>query len=93
MSAPATTPTVRRTVIIEPRKGPLAFNFPELWAYRELLVFLAWREVRVRYKQTTLGIAWVLVQPLVTIIFFSLIFGRFAHLPSDGLPDPLFILS
>jgi lipopolysaccharide transport system permease protein len=80
-------------VIIEPRRGPLAFNFPELWAYRELLVFLAWREVRVRYKQSVLGIVWVLIQPLATMVFFSLVFGRLAHLPSEGVPYPLFILS
>lgn len=93
MSSRATAVSPRRTVIIEPRRGALAFNFRELWAYRELLVFLAWREVRVRYKQSVLGIVWVLIQPLATMIFFSLVFGRLAHLPSEGIPYPLFILS
>jgi lipopolysaccharide transport system permease protein len=93
MSAGAAAGTSRRTVIIEPRRGPIAFNFAELWAYRELLLFLSWREVRVRYKQSVLGIVWVLIQPLATMVFFSLVFGRLAHLPSDGVPYPLFILS
>jgi len=90
MSA-ATAP--RRVVVIEPRRGALAFNFGELWEYRELLVFLAWREVRVRYKQSVLGIGWVLIQPLVAMIIFSVVFGRFAKLPSEGLPYPLFVLT
>jgi len=70
-----------------------ARDFGELWAYRELLLFLAWREVRVRYKQSALGIAWVLIQPLITMVLFSVVFGRLAHLPSGALPYPLFVLS
>ena len=93
MSSSALVDKSRRTVIIEPKRGALAFNFRELWAYRELLIFLAWREVRVRYKQSALGIVWVLIQPLATMVFFSLVFGRLAHLPSEGVPYPLFILS
>src|SRR5262249_18707878 len=83
----------KRAVVIEPRRGALAINFRELWEGRELLFFLAWREVRVRYKQTALGIVWILIQPLVTMIIFSLIFGRLARLPSEGIPYPLFVLS
>jgi lipopolysaccharide transport system permease protein len=83
----------RRQIVIERRRGPLAFDFAEFWAYRELLVFLAWREIRVRYKQTALGIAWVLLQPLVSMLIFTIIFGRIAHLPSEGVPYPLFILA
>jgi lipopolysaccharide transport system permease protein len=93
VSARAAAGASRRVVIIEPSRGALAFNFTELWEYRELLIFLAWREVRVRYKQSALGIGWVLVQPLVAMIIFSVVFGRFARLPSEGLPYPLFVLS
>jgi len=83
----------RRLVILEPRRGRLAFDFGELWSYRELLLFLTWREIRVRYKQSALGIAWVLIQPLITMVLFTVVFGRLAHLPSDALPYPLFVLS
>ena len=62
----------------------------ELWAYRELVYFLAWRDVKVRYKQTVLGVAWAVLQPLLGVIVSSLIFGRLAHMPSDGIPYPLF---
>jgi lipopolysaccharide transport system permease protein len=93
MSSRSAAAGSRPLVIIEPRRGPLAFNFAELWEYRELLVFLAWREVRVRYKQTALGVAWVLIQPLVSMLIFTVIFGRIAHLPSEGVPYPLFILA
>jgi lipopolysaccharide transport system permease protein len=93
MSSPAAAGGSRRQVIIERRRGRLVFDFAELWAYRELLLFLAWREVRVRYKQSALGIAWVLIQPLITMLLFTVVFGRLAHLPSDTLPYPLFVLS
>jgi len=93
VSAPAATGAARRTIVIERKRGPLAFDFRELWEYRELLLFLTLREVRVRYKQTSLGIVWVLIQPLITMIIFSVVFGRLAHLPSEGMPYPLFILS
>lgn len=93
MSARAAAGASRRVVVIQPSRGALALNFGELWEYRELLVFLAWREVRVRYKQSALGIAWVLIQPLATMVIFSVVFGRFAHLPSEGLPYPLFVLT
>jgi lipopolysaccharide transport system permease protein len=61
-----------------------------LWAYRELLYFLTWRDVKVRYKQTVLGAAWAIIQPLFTMIVFSIFFGRLANMPSDGIPYPLF---
>ncbi|HXN92752.1 MAG TPA: ABC transporter permease [Candidatus Sulfotelmatobacter sp.] len=93
MSLRAAAGAARRPVIIEPRRGPLAFNFGELWEYRELLIYLAWREVRVRYKQSVLGIAWMLLQPLAAMTIFSVVFGRFAHLPSEGMPYPLFVLA
>jgi lipopolysaccharide transport system permease protein len=65
----------------------------ELWAYRELLYFLVWRDVKVRYKQTGLGVAWAVLQPLLTMVVFSLFFGRLAGVPSDGVPYPVFSLA
>jgi len=62
----------------------------ELWRYRELLYFLAWRDVKVRYRQAALGVAWAVFQPLLTMVIFTVFFGRMAHMPSDGLPYPLF---
>lgn len=67
--------------------------FGEMWNYRELLIFLTWRDIKVRYKQAVLGISWAIIQPLATIVIFSLFFGRFAKMPSDGLPYPLFSFS
>ena len=65
-------------------------NLSELWEYRELLYFLVWRDLKVRYKQTLIGVAWAVIQPLFTMIVFSIFFGRLAGLPSDGLPHPIF---
>jgi lipopolysaccharide transport system permease protein len=76
---------------IEPSRGWASLKLGELWTYRELLYFLVWRDVKVRYKQTMLGVAWALIQPLVTMIMFSVIFGRLARMPSDGVPYPLFL--
>jgi lipopolysaccharide transport system permease protein len=81
--------TIRRTVI-SPSKGWLSLNLKEVWEYRELLGILAWRDVSVRYKQSIVGIGWAIIQPLVTMIIFTIIFGEFAKLPSDGLPYPIF---
>ena len=64
--------------------------FDELWNYRELLYFFIWRDIKVRYKQTAIGAAWAVLQPLLTMLVFSLFFGRLAHIPSDGLPYPIF---
>ena len=75
---------------IEPSRSWLAVNLPELWAYRELLYFLVWRDVKVRYKQTVIGIGWTILQPLTTMVIFTVIFGNFAKIPSDGLPYPVF---
>lgn len=81
------------TLIIEPPKKWVPIDFKELWAYRELLYFFVWRDVKVRYKQTGLGFAWAVIQPLFTMIVFSLFFGGLAKIPSDGIPYPLFSLS
>lgn len=75
---------------IEPSKGWVSFNLRELWKYRELLYFLAWRDVKVRYKQTVLGAAWAIIQPFFTMIVFSLFFGYLAKVPSDDIPYPIF---
>jgi len=79
-----------QVIRIERSKGWVALRLKELWAYRELLYFLIWRDVKVRYKQTALGVAWAIIQPVFTMIVFSLFFGRLAKMPSDGIPYPLF---
>jgi lipopolysaccharide transport system permease protein len=84
--APAKAPRL----VIEPASGWASLGLRELWAYRDLLFFLAWRDVTVRYKQTVLGAAWAIIQPLFTMVIFSLVFGRLARLPSDGIPYPVF---
>ena len=81
-----------KTVIEAPR-GWQAINLRELWQYRELLFFLAWRDIQVRYKQTVFGATWAVLQPFMTMVIFSLIFGSFLKIPSDGLPYPVFIYS
>lgn len=76
--------------VIVPSEGRVSLGLRELWAYRELLYFLIWRDIKVRYRQTILGAAWAIVQPVTAMVIFSTIFGRLAGLPSDGLPYPLF---
>src|SRR4030043_503394 len=75
---------------IKPSKGWSALDLRELWEYRELLYFLVWRDVKVRYKQTVLGGAWAIIQPFFTMVVFSLFFGKLAKVPSDGIPYPIF---
>jgi lipopolysaccharide transport system permease protein len=77
--------------VIEPRKGWIPVDFGELWKFRELLYFLAWRDVKVRYKQTAIGVIWAELQPLLTMVVFTVLFGRFAKMPSDGAPYPIFV--
>lgn len=76
--------------IIEPSKGWGNFKIGELWAYRELLYFLVWRDIKIRYKQTVLGVAWAIVQPLFTMMVFSFFFGKLVKIPSNDLPYPIF---
>src|SRR5512144_771872 len=76
--------------IYEPTHGWLSLRLGELWHYRELLYFLTWRDVKIRYKQTALGVAWAMLQPLITMVIFSVIFGQPARLPSDGIPYRVF---
>lgn len=85
-SPSAALPTMR----IAPSKGWVPLKLGELWEYRELLYFLVWRDIKVRYKQTALGAAWAIIQPFLTMIVFSLFFGRLAGVPSDGIPYPIF---
>ncbi len=78
------------TVVIRPSRGWIPINLRDLWAYRELLYFLTWRDIKVRYKQTLLGFAWAIIQPLFMMIVFTLFFGTLAKIPSEGIPYPLF---
>lgn len=80
-------------VRIRPARGWTSLHLRDLWEYRELLYFLVWRDVKVRYKQTALGVIWVILQPLLTTIVFTLIFGNLAKMPSDNLPYSIFALA
>jgi lipopolysaccharide transport system permease protein len=79
-----------RVTVIRPSKGWVSLNLRALWDYRELLYFMAWRDIKIRYKQTFLGAAWAIIQPFMTMIVFSIFFGRLAGISSDGLPYPVF---
>lgn len=79
--------------VIVPPKGLIDINLVEIWRYRELLLIFAWRDIKVRYKQTVLGIAWAVFQPLFTMIIFTVFFGNLAKIPSDGVPYPIFVYS
>jgi len=89
---PASTEPVQHELIIEPGQG-MAHYWRDLWRYRELFVFLAWRDIAVRYKQTVIGVAWALVRPVLTMIVFTVIFGRLAGLPADGAPYPILVFA
>lgn len=78
------------TAVIQPSEGLFHLDLQMVWQYHELLYFLVWREVKVRYKQTVIGVAWAVFQPLMTMVIFTVIFGHFANIPSDGLPYPIF---
>ncbi len=87
--SPSDVPVVR----IEARRGWLALDLDEVWAYRDLVYFFIWRDIKVRYKQTVIGAAWAILQPVLTMLVFSLFFGRLAKIPSGGLPYPIFYYS
>jgi lipopolysaccharide transport system permease protein len=78
------------TVVIEPSKALLHLDLPTIWQYRELLYFLIWRDVKVRYKQTVIGAGWAILQPLMSMMIFTVIFGHLAQIPSNGIPYPIF---
>ncbi len=86
--APDEEPAIH--IRIEASKGWVSLKLRELWEYRELLYFLTWRDIKVRYKQTVLGAAWAIIQPFFTMVVFSLFFGKLAKIPSDGIPYPIF---
>jgi lipopolysaccharide transport system permease protein len=91
---PAATETKSlRTTVIKPVSGWPTLDFGELWHFRELLARLVWRDIVVRYKQTSIGVAWAVIQPFVTMVVFTLVFGKFAHAPSKGIPYPIFTFS
>ena len=79
--------------LIRSEASGVQLNLGDLWAYRELLYFLTWRDVKVRYKQTLMGVAWVVMQPLLTTLVFTLFLGRVARVPSDDIPYPLFVFA
>lgn len=81
-----------KEIIIKPKKNWQLIDFQELWSYRELFYIFAWRDIKVRYKQTILGIAWVIFQPLITMVIFTVFFGNIAKIPSGDLPYSLFVL-
>ena len=84
------TATSYPVLILKPSRGFLRLNLRDVWEYRELLYFLVWRDIKVRYKQTALGAAWAILQPVMTMVVFSVFFGRLAKMPSDGIPYPVF---
>lgn len=90
MSTAAFEGESRRVTHIQPRRRLRVLDLRSLWEYRELLYFFCWRDIKVRYKQTALGATWALLQPFLTMLIFSVIFGRFAKMPSDGVPYPIF---
>jgi lipopolysaccharide transport system permease protein len=78
------------TLVIRPTKGWASLNLRELWQYRELIYFLTWRDIKVRYKQTILGAAWAIINPVINMVVLQLVFGQLAHLGSEGVPGPIF---
>src|SRR5215813_3276684 len=81
------------TVVIEPSKRLLHLDLKAIWEYKELLYFLVWRDLKVRYKQTVIGAGWAILQPLMTMAIFTVVFGTFVKIPSDGFPYPIFAYS
>jgi lipopolysaccharide transport system permease protein len=77
-------------ILIQPTHGWVSLKLNEVWEYRELLYFFIWRDIKVRYKQTVMGVSWAIIQPVFTMVIFSLFFGRLAGVPSDGVPYPIF---
>lgn len=84
-------PAVKKQIIIEPSRGWISLQLRVLWQYRELLYFLIWRDLKVRYKQTALGIGWIILQPLISMVIFSFLFGGLLEVPSGGVPYPIFV--
>jgi lipopolysaccharide transport system permease protein len=95
MSSPALTPAARpaMTTVIEPTGSWANLRLGEVWRARELIFFLIWRDIKVRYKQTAIGAGWAVLQPLITVVIFSLLLGRYAHLPTGGVSYPIFVFA
>lgn len=85
--------TTNMTLVIRPKKTFSLDDLKEIWHYRELLYFFTWRDLKVRYKQTAIGVAWAVFQPLVTMVVFTVFFGGLAKIPSDGIPYPIFVFT
>src|SRR3989339_154455 len=81
----------KKKTIIKPQKTFSFDDIREIWAYKDLLYYFTWRDIKVRYKQTAIGVLWALIQPVSTMIIFSVVFGNFAKIPSDGIPYPIFV--
>lgn len=90
MNTTELAPSQEEIIFIRPARGWSALNLKELWRFRELIYFLIWRDVKVRYKQTVLGILWAVLQPVLTMVVFNFIFGRLADVPTGGIPYPIF---
>jgi lipopolysaccharide transport system permease protein len=93
LSRDAAATAAARAIRVQRSRGWVSLKLGDLWAYRELVYFLTWRDVKVRYKQTVLGAAWAILQPLLTMLVFSLFFGKLAKMPSEGVPYPVFTLA
>lgn len=93
LEAPASAPGTVPSTTIQPSRGWAPLRVGELWEYREVLYFLVWRDIRVRYRQTVIGAGWAIIQPLLTMVVFTIFFGRLGKMPSDGAPYPLFALT
>jgi len=90
---PYTSENPAPSIVIEPSKGWLNLNLSAVWQYRELLYFLVWRDIKVRYKQTALGVTWIVLQPVVSVLVFNVLFGMLLKVPTGDIPYPLFALS
>lgn len=77
--------------IIKPKTNPFDINWKEIWESKDLFYYLTWRDIKIRYKQTVLGVMWIILQPLISMVLFTIIFGNFAKIPSDNIPYPIFV--
>lgn len=81
----------KNIILIKPKSNPFDINWSEIWESRDLFYFLTWRDIKIRYKQTILGVAWMILQPLISMVLFTIIFGNFAGIKSDNIPYPIFV--
>lgn len=82
---------MQNQIVIKPKRGLANLDFKELWSYRELFYFFAWRDIKLRYRQTFFGVAWAVIQPVITMVVFSIVFGKLVNMPSDNIPYPIFV--